>query len=126
MSRDFKDCLEEEALAQIGEDTMIDQTLIVKATRLLLDAAHPNKIILFGSYGRGDANAESDIDLLVVETEVKDRVAEMTRLNRVLSPLRMSIDLLVVSQDTFDYWASTPGNVYFHAIHEGKVLYEAA
>ncbi|MDP2156493.1 MAG: nucleotidyltransferase domain-containing protein [Nitrospirota bacterium] len=105
---------------------MIDQTLIVKATRLLLDAAHPNKIILFGSYGRGDANAESDIDLLVVETEVKDRVAEMTRLNRVLSPLRISIDLLVVSQDTFDYWASTPGNVYFHAIHEGKVLYEAA
>jgi len=105
---------------------MIDQTLILKATRLLLDAAHPNKIILFGSHGRGDASAESDIDLLVVETDVKDRVAEMTRLNRVLSPLRMSVDLLVVSQETFDYWASTPGNVYFQAIQEGKVLYEAA
>ena len=105
---------------------MIDQTLILKAIRLLLDAAHPNKIILFGSHGRGDAGAESDVDLLVVETEVKDRVAEMTRLNRVLSPLRMSIDLLVVSQETFDYWESTPGNVYFQAIQEGKVLYEAA
>ncbi len=105
---------------------MIDKTLIAKATRLLLDAAHANKIILFGSYGRGDASAESDVDLLVVETDVKDRVAEMTRLNRVLSPLRMSVDLLVVSQETFDYWASTPGNVYFQAIREGKVLYEAA
>ncbi len=105
---------------------MFDQELITKATKLLLDAAHPHKIILFGSYGRGDANAESDIDLLVVETDVKDRVAEMTRLNRVLSPLRMSVDLLVVSKKTFDYWASTPGNVYFQAIQEGTVLYEAA
>lgn len=105
---------------------MIDQALIAKATGLLFEAAHPSKIILFGSHGRGDAGAESDIDLLVVETDVKDRVAEMTRLNRVLSPLRMSIDLLVVSQEMFDYWASTPGNVYFQAIQEGKILYEAA
>jgi len=50
----------------------------------------------------------------------------MTRLNRVLSPLRMSVDLLVVSKKTFDYWVSTPGNVYFQAIQEGTVLYEAA
>jgi predicted nucleotidyltransferase len=105
---------------------MIDQALIAKATRLLLDAAHPSKIILFGSHGRGDASAESDVDLLVVEADVQDRVAEMTRLNRVLSPLRMSIDLLVVSQEMFEYWASTPGNVYFQAIQEGRVLYEAA
>lgn len=105
---------------------MIDQALIEKATKLLLDAAHPTKIILFGSYGRGDAGGESDIDLLIVEADVKDRVAEMTRLNRVLSPLRLSVDLLVVSQETFDYWASTPGNVYFQANREGKVLYEAA
>jgi predicted nucleotidyltransferase len=113
-------------LSPNGELPVIDQTLIAKATKLLLEAAHPTRIILFGSYGRGDAGAESDIDLLVVEHDVKDRVAEMTRLNRVLSPLRLSVDLLVVSQATFDYWASTPGNVYFQANQEGKVLYAAA
>ena len=105
---------------------MIDQTTIDKAISLLREAAQPKKIILFGSHGRGEARQESDVDLLVIETEVKDRVAEMTRLSRVLSPLRMSVDLLVVSQEMFDYWATTPGNVYFAAIHEGKVLYEAA
>lgn len=105
---------------------MVDQTTITKAINLLREAANPKKIILFGSYGRGEASEESDVDLLVVETDVKDRIAEMARLNRVLSPLRISVDLLVVSQEMFDYWAGTPGNVYFQARHEGRVLYEAA
>ncbi len=108
------------------ENIVIDQSVIARATALLREAARPKKIILFGSYGRGKASEESDVDLLVVETDVKDRVAEMMRLNRVLSPLRISVDLLVVSQEMFDYWASTPGNVYSEAIREGKVLYEAA
>lgn len=105
---------------------MIDQLLIEKATALLREAARPQKIILFGSYGRGEAREGSDVDLLVIKSNVKDRVAEMARLNRVLSPLRIAVDLLVVSRETFDYWADTPGNVYFQAIQEGKVLYEAA
>lgn len=105
---------------------MVDQLIIDKAIALLREAAQPRKIILFGSYGRGEARKESDVDLLVVEADVTDRIAEMARLNRVLSPLRISVDLLVVSQDMLDYWANTPGNVYFEAIREGKVLYEAA
>ena len=105
---------------------MVDQAVIARATTLLREASQPKKIILFGSYGRSEPLEGSDVDLLVVEAEVKDRVAEMTRLNRVLSPLRIAVDLLVVSQETFEYWAGTPGNVYFQAVREGKVLYEAA
>lgn len=105
---------------------MVAQEKIAEAARILSAAARPRKIILFGSYGRGEPREDSDVDLLIVEAEVKDRVAEMARLNRALSPLRISVDLLVVSQDTFDYWAATPGNVYFDAINEGRVLYEAA
>jgi predicted nucleotidyltransferase len=105
---------------------MVAQEKIAEATRILSVAAGPCTIILFGSYGRGEPREDSDVDLLIVEADVKDRVAEMTRLNRVLSPLRISVDLLVVSREMFEYWATTPGNVYFNAISEGKVLYEAA
>ena len=59
-------------------------------------------------------------------THVPDRVAEMVRLNRVLSPLRMPVDLLVVSEERFYYWSDTPGNIYFTARTEGRVLYEQA
>lgn len=105
---------------------MVAQEKISEAARILAQVARPQKIILFGSYGRGAPREDSDVDLLVVEAEVRDRAAEMTRLNRALSPLRISVDLLVVSREMFAYWATTPGNVYFDAIREGKVLYEAA
>jgi len=81
----------------------MDWTLIRKASELLRQAARPKRIILFGSHGRGDTRPDSDIDILVVMDKVSDRLAEMVRLNRVLSPLRVPIDLLVVSEETFRY-----------------------
>ncbi len=40
------------------------------AERLAAAASSPARIILFGSYGRGDANEDSDLDLMVVEKEL--------------------------------------------------------
>ena len=105
---------------------MINQALLDRATELIKETASPESIILFGSHARKEARGDSDIDILVIETEVKNRIAEMVRLNRTLSPLRIPVDLLVVSREMFDYWAETPGNVYYQAKTEGKVLYEAA
>ena len=48
------------------------------------------------------------------------------RLNRLLRSLDIAVDLLVVSTEKFQYWRETPGNVYFEAATEGRVLYEAA
>ena len=110
----------------MGVQFMIDQTLLARATELLRENSMPKKIILFGSHVRSDAREDSDIDILVVEAEVKDRIAEMVRLNRVLSPLRVPVDLLVVSEEMYDYWADTPGNVYYRAKTEGRIMYEAA
>jgi predicted nucleotidyltransferase len=105
---------------------MIDDTKIIQLTELLRAAAMPKKIILFGSQAREKADALSDLDILIVEHRVKNRVAEMVRLNRVVSPLRVPVDLLVVSEEAYAYWSSTPGNVYYHARTQGKTLYEAA
>ncbi|MBM3745581.1 MAG: nucleotidyltransferase domain-containing protein [Acidobacteria bacterium] len=98
---------------------------IAKLTEVLVQAAHPKRIILFGSEARGEASGDSDLDVLVVEEKVSDRMAEMVRLNRLLRPLKIAVDLLVVSEDKFQYWRDTPGNVYYEAATEGQVLYEA-
>ncbi|MCK4625765.1 MAG: nucleotidyltransferase domain-containing protein [Phycisphaerae bacterium] len=110
---------------------MIDEQTIMKAVNLLLDAAPPgSKVILFGSYARGQADARSDLDFLVVEPEVKKRLAEMVRLRQALQPLLGSflipVDVLVVSEEKFDYWRDTPNTVYYSALKEGKVYEQVA
>src|SRR5207247_10458370 len=42
------------------------------------------KILLFGSWARGDAHPESDIDLLVVLDQATDRAVEHGRMNPIL------------------------------------------
>ncbi len=97
-----------------------------QAVERIVELAEPRRVILFGSHARGMERPDSDADLLVIENEVTDQAAEMTRLRRALSALRMPVDVLVVSAEKFDYWADTPGNVYFEASHDGRILYEAA
>lgn len=97
-----------------------------RLTDLLARAARPKYIILFGSQARGEGSKDSDFDVMVVEPELANRGEEMVRLSRLLRPLDIAVDLLVVSAEKFEYWRGTPGNVYFEAASEGKILYEAA
>ena len=99
---------------------------IERAVQLLREAAPDATIVLFGSHARGDARADSDVDLLVVQPRVRSRHREMVRLTDVLRPLRMRVDLLVVSRRTFREWAEVPGTVIHQIAKEGKVLYAAA
>ena len=83
----------------------------------------PQRIILFGSQARGDADAGSDIDLLVIEQAVPDRAAEMVRLRSLLRPLPAAFDLLVYSQDEVETWGQQQGTTLYWALKEGKVLH---
>ena len=105
---------------------MVDEKTIARAVDVLRRAARPLRIILFGSYARGRPTDHSDVDFLVVEDDVPDVAGEMVRLRRLLSPMRIPVDVLVVSREQFDEWSDTPGNVLHEAAAEGKVIYEAA
>ena len=103
---------------------MTHEEKIDQAVKLLCNAAQPKKIILFGSYARGDAKHDSDLDLMVIFENKINRHAEMVRLRRILSPLRMSIDVIVVIEEKFNYWRDTIGHLYNEVSKEGKVIYE--
>ena len=105
---------------------MVDQQKIEAAARMLLEAAPGSKVILFGSHARGDAAGDSDVDFLVIEPEVRDRHAEMVRLANVLRPLMLPVDVLVVSEERFEYWRDTPNTVIYRAAREGRVYEQVA
>lgn len=91
-------------------------------TRLSADP-RAQRVILFGSQARGDADAGSDIDLLVIEAEIPDRGAEMVRLRRLLRRLPAAFDVLVYTQAELDRWGKEPGSALYWALKEGKVLH---
>jgi len=43
------------------------EQIVAKLTGVLIQAAQPKRIILFGSQARGDAATHSDFDIMVVE-----------------------------------------------------------
>jgi predicted nucleotidyltransferase len=116
-----------EAEGAVLEKVRVTETeTLRRLTEVLARAAKPRYIILFGSQARGEGSEDSDFDVMVVEPEIANRGEEMVRLGRLLRSLDIAVDLLVVGAEKFEYWRDTPGNVYFEAASEGKILYEAA
>lgn len=102
---------------------MLTEQQINRAVERLVETADPKQILLFGSYARGDAGEDSDLDLLVVEDVVSDRAAEMVRLRRALRPLRIPVDVLVHSAADLESWGDQPGSALYWALREGRVVY---
>lgn len=106
----------------------MNEVILRQMTAALVEAADPQQVILFGSHARGDAKPDSDIDLLIVETEPfgpdRDRGAEETRLWRALAKFHVAKDILVYSREEAERWRGSLNHVLARALREGKVLYE--
>ena len=103
---------------------MIDASTLAAVVQALAQAApQAEQIVLFGSHARGDADAGSDLDFLVVEPLVENRAREMVRLRRALRPLRVPVDVLVYSRDEVNRWGDQPGTALYWALREGRVVY---
>jgi len=102
---------------------VFDETVIEEAGRRILAAAPPDsRVILFGSHARGEADEHSDLDFLVIEPEVEDRGKESVRLDGTLSGLRVSADVIVVSEESVREWRDVYGTIIHSALSEGREL----
>jgi predicted nucleotidyltransferase len=99
------------------------QTVIQK----IIEVSQPRKLILFGSYVRGDTNLNSDLDILVVTGDkIESPRKESVRIRRALKGIVMSMDILVVPESKLEGLVSVPGLIYREAIKNGRVVYESS
>ena len=75
-----------------------------------------------GARRRGlHGGVDSDLDFLVVEPE-EDDGSEAVRLMRALRDLRVSADVIVVSERYAEEWREVRGRLVHAALSEGRVL----
>ena len=95
-----------------------------EAVRRITRQFDPLRIILFGSWARGDARPDSDIDLLVVLPHVENKRQAAIRIGNELSDLPASKDIVVTTPEEIAARGNIIGDVLRPALREGKVIYE--
>jgi uncharacterized protein len=109
----------------IDKRKRIPQKAIDQVVKQIVEKFKPQKIILFGSYARGNPRPESDVDMLVVmDTSLRD-VQQAIQICQQIE-YRFGLDLIV---HTPKYLAERMkmGDSFLHdVLKEGKTLYESS
>jgi len=89
---------------------------------------NPTKVILFGSTARGEANDDSDLDLLIIEKEKfslsRSRRKELHKIRQLLTKYKIPKDILLYDEEEVDYWKDSVNHIIACCLKEGKTLYE--
>ncbi|WP_088429728.1 nucleotidyltransferase domain-containing protein [Halomicronema hongdechloris] len=110
-------------MSKIAPDLSVAHWLNVMINRIV-ERFQPLKIILFGSYARGEATADSDIDLLVVMPTVTSKRRKAVEIGQVLADLPVSKDIVVTTPEDIEVYGQLVGTILRPALRDGKILYE--
>jgi predicted nucleotidyltransferase len=103
----------------------ITPQLIDYIIKKIVKAIDPEKIILFGSYARGDYKKDSDLDLFIIKDGNHNSRMMRRKIDGLLWGREFSLDLFVKKTEEVDwnFRAKNPFYIY-HIFKDGKVLYE--
>lgn len=91
----------------------------------IVDTAHPEKVILFGSAARGEDGRYSDIDVAVVVPAGIHRRQTERHIYRAMIGFKIPVDVVVITQSDLDNYGNSPGLLYRDILKEGTLLYAA-
>jgi len=89
------------------------------AVQKIVSIAHPEKLILFGSRGRGDNTEDSDWDFMVICDH-----AERSTKRTLYRAMNLPADIILVDKARWERSRRVPGTIYYDADTQGKVLHD--
>lgn len=111
------------SLIQTSPQVFVDDCLEEMVQRILA-VGNPQKIILFGSRARGNAQPDSDYDILVIEPSNLPRYQRAAPYRRALVGICLAKDILVWTLEEVAEWRNVPNAFITTTLREGIVLYE--
>lgn len=93
-----------------------------KAIEEIARSVAPERIVLFGSYARGTATRDSDVDLLVLFDRPIDSREMRVAIRQLLRAVSFPKDILVARTDELE--RAPVGSIVADAAREGVVVYE--
>ena len=99
-----------------------DQDLQALAQKIA-ERFHPQKIILFGSRAEGNPDAQSDVDLFVIQETDLPAPRRGLEIREFLHPLPFPLDLLVFTPAEVAEQVGVRGTFINLVLRKGKVLY---
>ena len=108
----------------IDQRKRIPQEAIDEVVRQIVEKFKPQKIILFGSYARGDSRPESDVDMLIVLDTLLKETKQSLEIRRYLGVM-FGLDLVVYTPQHLKDRVEMGDWFLRDVLKEGKVLYEA-
>jgi predicted nucleotidyltransferase len=94
-----------------------------RVKRRIVDRFNPDRIVLFGSQARGEATEDSDIDLLVIVPEERDRRGLVEAIRRSLADVGVSKDVFVTTPSHVARYGDVVGSLLEEALREGITVY---
>ncbi len=107
----------------IDQRERIPQEAIDEVVRHIVEKFKPQKIILFGSYARGEPRPESDVDLLIVMDTLLRESRQSLEIRRHLGVM-FGLDLVVYTPQHLKDRVEMGDWFLRDILEEGKVLYE--
>lgn len=90
----------------------------------IVQAMNPEKIIVFGSCAREDAQWDSDLDLLVVMQTELPLVDRALKIRNLFEHIPCPMDIVVYTPEEVANWRQVPSSFIHQVLAEGRLLYE--
>lgn len=110
-------------IPNLSPDWVVELARIVA---ILVESFQPERIYVFGSQARGDATADSDVDLLMVVTDDPEpRYRRAQAAYRAVGRHRIPFDIIVMTRHEFNDRRANPATLPGIVLREGRALYTA-
>jgi uncharacterized protein len=91
----------------------------------IVEVAHPEKIIMFGSSARKEMNHNSDVDILVIKNGDFDYYGLLGEIYMNLFGVGIGVDVILATAEQVEKYKNINYLIIAPAIREGKEVYHA-